>query len=63
MKRSWLIGAALVFSLSAVACGDDDDSDVDGGSHLDGGSDAGKDGGLDSSTPKPDAGDAGHDAG
>ena len=28
MKRSLLIGAALVFSLSAVACSDDDDSPV-----------------------------------
>jgi hypothetical protein len=66
MKRTWLIGAALVFSLSAVACGDDDgdddanatpDSGVDGGSPLDSGL---LDSGLDAA--RPDAGDAG-DAG
>ena len=27
MKRSWLIGAALVFSLTAVGCKDDDEED------------------------------------
>ena len=34
MKRSWLIGAALVFSLTAVGCSDDDDGEdpkTDGG--------------------------------
>lgn len=64
MKRSWLIGAALVFSLSAVACGDDDegdegnktDSGVDGGSRIDSGVDGGLDAGKDAGK---DAGDAG----
>ncbi|MDB4988565.1 MAG: hypothetical protein JWN04_3743 [Myxococcaceae bacterium] len=68
MKRSLLIGAALVFSLSAVACSDDDDSPV---STVDAGKDAGhpgtiSDGGLDGSvsidsgTPDAAAEDAGH---
>ena len=29
MKRSWLIGAALVLSLTAVGCKDDDEDDED----------------------------------
>jgi hypothetical protein len=65
MKRSWLIGAALVLSLTAVGCdddGDDDSTPADGG-NVDAGpgrGDAGLDGSIDSG--KPDAGDAG-DAG
>jgi hypothetical protein len=66
MKRSWLIGAALVFSLSAVACSDDDDSDTvvktDAGTTVklpDGGSvTVVPDGGLDGGSSI----DAGHDA-
>jgi hypothetical protein len=66
MKRSWLIGAALVFSLTAVGCDDDDADDVivtpDGGKDAGGGAiDGGLDSGLDA-TVKPDGGDAG-DAG
>ena len=78
MKRSWLIGAALLLSLSAVACSDDKDepdaSHTDGGpkdsgpstTHLDGGNPMGIDGGTDASTMDanmPPVGDAGHDAG
>lgn len=70
MKRSWLIGAALVFSLTAVGCNDDDDTTTtkDGGAGdsgvktdagtIDGGLDAGRDSGTDASTG--DAGDAGN---
>ena len=69
MKRSWLIGAALVFSLATVGCKDDDDDD-DGVTQRDGGADAGRvdggandggmDAGKDASTDggKADAGDA-----
>jgi hypothetical protein len=71
MKRSWLIGAALLLSLSAVACGGDDDNtpveikdssvptkDASTSTTVpDGGLDAGSD--LDSgSKPEGDAGDA-----
>lgn len=58
MKRSWLIGAALVLSLTAVGCSDDEDDVVIGG-------DAGGDAAV---QPRPDSGvdagglDAGHDA-
>lgn len=73
MNRSWLIGAALVFSLSAIGCSDDDEDDAvaadgsvgDAGNRdagpmftIDGGSDAS----IDATTPAADAGDAG-DAG
>ena len=66
MKRSWLIGAALVFSLTAVGCNDDDDDD-DGTTRVDGGDAGGARidaGGIDSGTDagRGDAGDAG-DAG
>lgn len=74
MKRSWLIGAALVLSLTAVGCKDDDDEDkpsttvdggVDAGPKADGGGpiisiDGGVDAGLDAKVP---TGDAGGDAG
>jgi hypothetical protein len=73
MKRSWLIGAALVFSLTAVGCKDDDDegspttpgadSGTDAGSKTDAGPiigiDGGTDAGLDAKVPTSDAGDAG----
>ena len=67
MKRSWLIGAALVFSLSAVACSDDDDTDTI--VKTDGGPSVKPDGGG-TITPVADGGldgggsllDAGHDA-
>jgi hypothetical protein len=68
MKRSWLIGAALLFSLSAVACSDDDEDETpvtnpDGGRDGGGGSTivdgGGLDSGLDATTPAADAGDAG----
>lgn len=69
MKRSWLIGAALLLSLSAVACSDDSDDGVtlpdgsvihDAGpvTHVDGGMDGGGPG-LDATVPASDAGDAG----
>jgi hypothetical protein len=68
MKRTWLIGAALVFSLTALGCSDDDD-DTDGTHKPDAGDagggaiDAGHlDGSIDSAVPGSDAGDAG-DAG
>jgi hypothetical protein len=61
MKRSWLIGAALVFSLTAVGCKDDDDDGedpkADGGTPGDAGNNTGTDaggidaGGLDSGLP------------
>ena len=70
MKRSWLIGAALVFSLTAVGCKDDDEEDPPkkdggaqdagrdaGGGTLDGGADGGMDAGKDGGAS--DAGDAG----
>ncbi len=60
MKRSWLIGAALVLSLTAVGC-DDDDGEAPP-STIDGGADAGHDSGVDASgldASKPDGGDAG----
>lgn len=73
MKRSWLIGAALVFSLTAVGCKDDDEDEeipkvdagpdsgvkTDAGSGMDGGSiDSGlKDGGT--TDGGADGGDAG----
>lgn len=75
MKRSWLIGAALVFSLTAVGCKDDDDEDapvvLPDGSVPDSGtkSDASVitpmdgsvgDSGMDATAP---ISDAGHDAG
>jgi hypothetical protein len=66
MKRSWLIGAALVLSLTAVGCKDDDDDDddvttdgstptADSGTKSDASTDAG---GIDASTN-----DAGRDSG
>jgi len=68
MKRSWLIGAALVLSLAAVGCTDDDDedSDTDSGVLPDGGpvgdagrTDSGVDaGGMDASTNIDGGGDA-----
>ena len=71
MKRSWLIGAALVFSLTAVACGDDDEDDTtgpdagdSGAPRQDAGLDSGLDSGIDATVPRTDAGsDAGSDAG
>ena len=78
MKRSWLIGAALVLSLTAVGCKDDDDEDqpsttvdggTDAGTKTDGGGpiigiDGGADAGLDATVAPSDGGrgDAG-DAG
>lgn len=66
MKRSWLIGAALVFSLTAVGCDDDDAEDPsvgpDAGDASTGGKiDGGLDSGLDATVPADggDAGDAG----
>ena len=67
MKRSWLIGAALVFSLTAVGCNDDDDEGTTPA--RDGGTDSGVDGGLrdagglDSGLDAAIPGDAGRDAG
>jgi len=79
MKRSWLIGAALVLSLTAVGCKDDDDEDKPA-TTVDGGTDAGKsdagggggpiigidggaDAGLDATVPTSDAGRDAGDAG
>ena len=65
MKRSWLIGAALVLSLSAAACGGDDSdgtsSVTDSGTKPDGSVSHLVDGGLDGSidsgvTPTEDGG-------
>jgi len=50
MKRSWLIGAALVLSLTAVGCKDDEEDDV---TTLPDSSVPAKDGG---NTPTTDAG-------
>ena len=73
MKRSWLIGAALLLSLSAVACSDDSDdtavnpdgsiahNDAGPAVHVDGGLDGGG-GGLDGG-PGLDATVPVHDAG
>lgn len=79
MKRSWLIGAALVFSLTAVGCKDDDEDDgpattvdggTDAGSKTDAGGggpiigiDGGTDAGLDAKVPTSDAGGDAGDAG
>ncbi|HEX5659246.1 MAG TPA: hypothetical protein VFX59_18760 [Polyangiales bacterium] len=66
MKRTWLIGAALVLSLTAVGCSDDDEGGDDS-TPADGGRDSGTidastiDSGLDSGVTT-DAGDAGPDA-
>ena len=75
MKRSWLIGAALLLSLSAVACSDDNEDHGDGsvvhndGGHFDGGAkdasigpsmDSSVDASIDATVP---VGDAGHDGG
>jgi len=62
MKRSWLIGAALVFSLTAVGCKDDDEDDDPTPT-----TDAGKDASV-TDAGKPDGGpivgiDGGTDAG
>ena len=64
MKRSWLIGAALVFSLTAIGCNDDEDEDkvtttkdgggVDSGVKSDGGL-----GGIDAGRTDAGASDAG----
>ncbi|MEY4514955.1 MAG: hypothetical protein RLZZ450_7077 [Pseudomonadota bacterium] len=77
MKRSWLIGAALVLSLTAVGCKDDDDEDkpttgdagADAGSKTDAGGGGGPiigiDGGVDAGSldAKVPTSDAGGDAG